>query len=325
MKRMRLSIMLTLGLVLLLSCSSVQSKENVGELTEVEASKIIKKLSKGEDIVLINSIIKGDLDFTELSDYTQLSSPTQLTTTISQTIYFQNCVFMGKVVAHDKSLHGKDNQKQYVYEKVHFKNSVVFFDCDFRDIVNFNESTFDRGLDFNQAAFREKVTFNHISTLGLQNQFVNIIAEKSFQMISSSFVGNLNFKGAKFSDEVNFQGITVCDLQMSNIEVQKEVSLSNASFMGNLYFNYVTCGNTVSFAFSRYLGRVDILQCQFNGDVSMERALFYGQVRFNRSKFEKDIQLVDSRFFLEPELKVIIVTQPISIETIESKTIKINP
>ena len=34
---------------------------------------------------------------------------------------------------------------------------------------------------------------------------------------------------------------------------------------------------------------------------------------------------MDSRFFFEPELKEVIVNEPISIETIESKTLKINP
>ena len=73
------------------------------------------------------------------------------------------------------------------------------------------------------------------------------------------------------------------------------------------------------------MGRVDMLQCVFNGDVTFERAYFYGKVRFNRSQFDNVIQFTDSRFFLEPELKEVVVNEPISIETIESKTLKINP
>ena len=308
-----------------LACSSAQSNDDVRELKEVEASKILRKIAKGEDIILINSIIQGDLNFTDLEEFTQLSSPTQLTTHIRQTLYFQGCVFLGKVIAHDRSLQGNEKKKQYVYEKVHFGNNVLFFDCDFRDTVNFNEATFERGIDFNQAIFREKVSFNHISTLGQQNQFINLTAEKSFQMISSSFIGNLNFKGAKFFEEANFQGISVYDMQMSNLEAERGLQLSNASLLGNLYFNYVKCGGNCSFAFSRYMGRVDMLQCEFNGDVTFERSYFYGKVRFNRSQFKNVVLLMDSRFFFEPELKEVIVNEPISIETIESKTLKINP
>ena len=42
-----------------LACSSAQSNDDVRELKEVEASKILRKIAKGEDIILINSIIKG--------------------------------------------------------------------------------------------------------------------------------------------------------------------------------------------------------------------------------------------------------------------------
>lgn len=324
MKRIRLIILLFISIGTLFACTSAQSQESLGDLKEVEASKILKKIAKGEDVVLINSIILGDLNLTNLDDLSQLSSPTQLTTTISSTLYFQGCVFMGKVIAHDKTLRGNDNQRQFVYEKVHFSNNVVFFDCDFRDTVNFNESTFDRGIDFNQAVFRNKVSFNHISTFGQQNQFINMVAEKSFQMIATSLNGDINFKGAKFMGEANFQELRVNDLQMSNAEFSEGFQLSNATLLGNLYFNYVKCNKNCSFSFSRYMGRFDMLQCSFGGNVSIERSYFYGKPRFNRTEFTSEVNFVDSRFFVEPEFKEVVMNQSVSIVVQESKEININ-
>lgn len=152
-------VLLTMGLFTA-SCGNAQS-DGKNQTKEYAAKTIIKKLNKGEALLVANAIIKDDLILTEIDDV-ELSTPGQFTANIQGSIYFQSCVFLGSV----KSEGFKEVNGRKVPVKSHFAKDVNFIDCDFRKDVDFSESEFERTVNFNNSVFRGNTEFNNMLCMG---------------------------------------------------------------------------------------------------------------------------------------------------------------
>ena len=88
MKILRLVNIMTIMLLVSTSCSCLAADK-----TEVKASKIISQVKKGKSVHLVNKIITGDLDFSDIGKHHILNA-NMLQCDIQSNIFFENCVFM---------------------------------------------------------------------------------------------------------------------------------------------------------------------------------------------------------------------------------------
>ncbi len=324
MKYFRCVVFIVISVLFLFSCSKVQSKGQPSDLKEYKASEIIRMIEKGKSVAIVNAIIYDDLDFTTV-DEGKVVSPTQLSVEISQPIYFQSCVFMGKVSACGTI--SSKGSKIMMKKFNHFRSDVCFYDCDFRKELVFDESIVDGNINFAKTIFTDVASFNHMLVNGTQCFFASIQAKSTFQFIYSTIRGDVNFMDARFSGSFSASSLVAKDLVMNNVQVEGRMNLSEMLLSGIFMFNYGHCSNDVSFAFSTYMGRFSMLETTFDGDVTFERSRFFGMVKMNHSSFAKKMDLKESVFYEKPEMEDVkrpADAEPIVVELKQSEYIKPN-
>lgn len=287
-------ILLSMGL-LTTACGNAQG-DGEKKLKEFNAKEIIKKINKGEKVVIANAIIKDDLILSDIDD-ADFTSAGLFTANINSPIYFQSCVFLGDVKAESTKKVGERN----VPVISHFSKEVNFMDCDFRKAANFNESEFDRSVNFCKSVFRGPAEFNNMLCNGKQNQWWEIGADSTFMMCGTIFRGDVNMMDAKFKQGATFQNLTTNKLQISNMECEGDFDFSNATVHGDMLFNYATIEKEATLSFGKYDSRLDILSTTFKGNCDMERSLFYGKVKLSESNFEGGLNTQESLFLMKPD------------------------
>ncbi len=322
MRKIKNAILGTLSIFFCLACSNAQSKDKSVGVKEMNASEIIRLIDKGKNVSIVNAIIYDDLDFTTVEDMS-VTAPNEVVVNVPVHIYFQGCVFMGRVTTCEDLM--KDGKPTGLRKKVHFKGEVCFFDCDFRKELKFDESEVDGNINFTKTVFNEVSSFNHILVNGTQSQFVNINANKKFMFVYNTIRGNVTFMDAQFKESVNFSGLDIRDLIFNNVKTQGRLDISESTLHGIFQYNYGECGGDASFAFSKFLDRVSINDTKFEGEVSLERSHFFGKVKMNRSSFDK-LVVTDALFFEEPEMKEVVKKDedPIVVEVKQTSTVQIN-
>lgn len=279
------------------SCSKAQN-EREAAMKEYQAKDITKLINKGKAVLFANAIIKGDLDFSAIDDV-DMTTPTSFVAHVPTTIYFQSCVFLGEVKGYGEKQIGKKK----VPVKTRFDRDVHFMDCDFRKKVDFSEAEFYAGIHLSKSVFRDEASFNNILSLGLKNQWWEIEADSTFMMCGANFRGDINMMDAKFNQDVSLQGITVNNMQISNLQAKKDFNLSTSNINGYFISNYASCGGNALLSFCRFSGRTDIIGSTFETGCDMERSLFYGEVKFNRSNFKEGLNTKDAHFLLTPRIE----------------------
>lgn len=287
-------LFLSMGL-LTSSCGNAQG-EAEKRTKEYNAKEIIKKINKGEKVVIANAIIKDDLLFSNIDDM-DFTSSGQFSANINSPIFFQSCVFLGDVKAEGN----KVVEKRSIPVKSHFSREVNFMDCDFRKDVDFSEAEFERGLNFCKSTFRGATEFNNMLCNGKQNQWWEITADSTFFMCGTIFRGDVNMMDATFKQGCTLQKFTVNNLQISNMECEGDYDFSNATINGEMLFNYATITGDATLSFGRYTSRLDILGSSFKGKCDLERSLFYGKAKFNKSLFEGEFNTKDAQFLMAPD------------------------
>lgn len=282
-------VLLTMGLFTA-SCGNAQS-DGKNQTKEYAAKTIIKKLNKGEALLVANAIIKDDLIFTEINDV-ELSTPGQFTANIQGSIYFQSCVFLGSV----KSEGFKEVNGRKVPVKSHFAKDVNFIDCDFRKDVDFSESEFERTVNFNNSVFRGNTEFNNMLCMGKQNQWWEISADSIFMMCGTIFRGDLNMMDANFKQGATLQNLTVENFQLSNLKSEGDFDFSNAKVKGEMLFNYAKCAGEVNLSNGRFDSRFDFIGASVQGKCDMGASLFRGNVKTNDSQFAGGCQTTGATF-----------------------------
>ncbi len=282
--------------LLAFSCTNAQEKEGESVVKEYSAKEIIKIINKGKEVIISNAIIKDDLIFSEVED-TDFTSLAGFTANVNVNIFFQGCVFMGDV----KSVGKKKVKEKKINVKTRFGKDVNFTDCDFRKNVDFSEAEFSHTVNFAKSIFRGHTQFNNIYCLGQQNQWWEIEADSTFLMCNSTFLGNVNMMDAKFQREFTLQGLSINNLQISNIIVEEKFDFSLANVQGYLICNYGQFNGDAILSYGRFLGRADITNSHFHQDFEIKKSLFYGLVKLNKTTFSKKISTEQSHFMTPPD------------------------
>ena len=247
------------------SCAGTEKKE-------IKASEIIKLITKGKPIQIVDRIIMDDLDFTAGSEPFILNAG-NLQNKINVNIFFSNCLFVGKVTSN-----GKPGQLP-----VHtvFGNNLVFVDCDFRGEVDFEGAIVFGMVNFNKSVFREKANFNNLSVWAKDSYFSEVTAEKDFSFIYSSFLGNLYVRDAHFKGKTSFQESSIKGkLSFNNTVFTEKVGVDLMEVYGRAFFNYTIFEKNAEFSFSRFLSTTEFVSTEFKETGNFEKTFFLNTVRF---------------------------------------------
>jgi len=267
----------------------------------VEASDLLKMLSKGKDIVMKEKIIKGDLNFTTLKELEHVESSKSISISISSSIVFINCSFEGKLIGYNVK---KIDEKHTVVYLTRFKENITFVNCEFKDVVDLNEIIVDGSLEFNGSNFHKTASFEGANFRGREIQFMEttfkddalfnrVKFENTADFMRTTFTGNAGFQAAEFKGEVQF-GVA---------KFQKYADFTNSEFSSGSFFQYAEIGRG-SFNGSIFRGRVDFSEIKFIGDIEMQRVTFYGKTKFSKSSIQSKFDLENSVFMMgKPEIK----------------------
>ncbi len=258
-------ILLVASVVVCLSCVGAEKKE-------MKASEIIKLVKKGKPVQIVNKIILDDLDFTSGSEPFILNA-NMLQCEIRSNIFFDQCVFMGKVTSNGKL------DKTPIQSC--FKSNLVFMGCDFRGEVNFEGAIIFGMVNFGRSVFRENANFNNMAVWAKDSYFSEMKAEKDFSMIYASFAGNLFFLDAGFSGNTSLQETSVKGkLSFNNSVFKERAGFDLMEVCGGAFFNYTKFEKTTDFSWSRFLHTTEFVNASFGKQVNFEKTFFLNTVNF---------------------------------------------
>ena len=258
MKMYRLNVLI-LFLLVCCSCAGTEKKE-------VKASEIISLVKKGKPVHIVNKIIIGDVDFTGSSKPFILNA-NMLQCTIQPNIFFEQCVFMGKVTSNGRL------EKTAIQSC--FKSNLVFTGCDFRGEVDFSGAVVFGMVNFGRSVFRKEVNFNHIAVWAKDSYFSEMNAENTFSMVNASFAGNLNFISAAFHSSASFQETSVKGkLMFNNASFDEGAGFDMMLVYDNAFFSWAKFAKTADFSSSRFMGAVEMSNATFERPANFEKASF---------------------------------------------------
>ena len=242
-----------------LGCSGTEKKE-------MKASEIIKLMKKGKPIQIVNKFIIGDLDFTTTAKPFILNA-SMLQSEIHSNIFFEGCVFMGKVTSNGK--HGKTPIQ------VCFRKNLAFVGCDFRGEVDFDGAVIFGAVNFGRSVFREKANFSNMAVWAKDSYFSEMKAEKVFLMIYASYAGNLYFPNTSFAGNASFQETSVKGkLVFNNSVFAERAGFDLMDVYGAAFFNYAEFEKTADFSQSCFMHTVDFVNASFGQPANFENATF---------------------------------------------------
>ena len=248
-------------LFLSISCSCTGADKK-----EMKASEIITLVKKGKPVHVVNKIIIGDVDFTVASKPFILNA-NMLQCNIQSNIFFEHCIFMGKVTSNGK-LENTPIQSC-------FRGNLVFTGCDFREEADFSNAVVFGTVNFGRSVFREKVNFNHIAVWAKDSFFSEMNAEKGFTMVDATFAGNLNFISAIFQGNASFQETSVKGkLMFNNASFNGRAGFDMMSVYENAFFSWTKFSKTADFSWARFMGAVEISNATFEQPANFEQTSF---------------------------------------------------
>lgn len=203
--------------------------------SDVQASEVLARLERGEQVYYDSCTVWGDLDFTVLRHRNRIASHlTQVF--VEQSVTFVGCVFTGKVKASDAA----------TGTSVVFGRNLTFTGCDFRDDVDFAEADVAGNVFFTGTVFRGKTNmqgayFRHRKAYFNEAKFEG---EALFQ--NTVFTGDANFMHTVFGASAMFQKARIGALAM----------FGATQFDGYADFTYVHAAEAI-FNYARFNNRKD--------------------------------------------------------------------
>ena len=265
---MKIFHLITFTVFLFMSCGC-----NGADKKEIRASEIIKLMEKGKPVQMVGKIILDDLDFTTGSEPFILNENV-LQGEIQSNIFFDDCIFMGKVTSSSK--------REKMSVQACFRNNLVFVGCDFRGEVDFDGAIVFGTVNFGRSIFREDANFSNMTVWAKDGYFSEMKAEKAFLMIYASFSGNLFFPDAFFGGNASFQETSVKGkLMMNNSTFAERAGFDLMEVQGNAFFNYAKFEKTADFSRSRFMYTADFVKTTFDKTADFEKASFMNTVNFD--------------------------------------------
>jgi uncharacterized protein YjbI with pentapeptide repeats len=246
---------LLLGIVVLLMSTSVQAKE----LTEVNATDILEKIEKGEDISRENVRITGEFNLSKMLK----------TTTIARSVK-------------EIKYYGLKEELKIVESEIEFHYSVL------EDDVHFSNTQFRKFIVFRGTSFLGKKILFRGANFGGYAYFgdANFSGDANFEV--ANFSNNAKFRDANFGGDAyfgdaNFSG----DANFEDVDFYGDANFKHVDFGGDANFEDVNFGGDANFEDVNFYGDANFEDVNFGGDANFEDVNFYGKTSFNSTEFNK--------------------------------------
>jgi len=228
---------------------------------QIQASEILAKIEKGEDIDYSNKVIEGSLDLGDL-DLTKDKEGKLLVTS--------------QIRIKKSRIQGILNFDNAIFKKL--------IDFDGTTLINagFRYAKFCKYADFEEVTFTGYASFEHAQFMG----------EANFTNVQFSDEANAYFFEAEFVDNAFFWGINDKSIIFSG-----DAYFQHAKFHKLATFYQSRFLKKADFTLSRFNGEDAIfINVHFGGNADFMGVRFKGEIDFQRSQFYKSLDLRATRF-----------------------------
>jgi len=203
---------------------------NSNQRTVIQASEILAKIERGEDVEYDGVIVKGDLDISGLDLLKVISSKIIITNSeIQGEVNFQNA-HLQKKIAFEEVVFGEDvyfegakfdghddffweefGRYASSFQRAVFGRSAYFQGAELSGYANFVGAKFLGGdADFTRVKFSGNVRFEEV-VFGEDAYFLRANFSGYANFLGAEFDGDVYFEGAKFGGNVHFQRTKFCE------------------------------------------------------------------------------------------------------------------
>ena len=256
-------------LVVLQGCGGKQQYQPPKEGDTLTSQQIVDILRLGWPLHLKGCIIKGTLDFTEMSGGSGLVAVAP--SYVYSDIVFAHCVFEDSVTSFSEH---ENAQKLYTV----FERNVVMQECEFKRGVNFAQADFRGRFDFDISKVAGDAAFDGCKFRGGASfAMANFNGEVTF--VSSVFGGRANFMKSFFRKPVVFQRCRMEDMVM---------------FADSHFYGYTEFSKLMA------MGDFDFTNSQFADRLVMARSLYMGNIKFANCVLKGNLEFIGNTLAEQP-------------------------
>ncbi len=280
---------------------------------EIEASKLIKLLAEGKDIILADKIIIDDLDFTKATSGAE-DLKGVFTHYINSSIVFKNCEFKGKIVSYHlekQNLHRTFFQKNLTFIQCIFEQEVEIKQSTVQGICNFSESVFNKILSLETSIFYAGIFLDKVTVQG-GGRFQNVICFQDFSCMKSFFYAMTSFQRAVF------KGNIMC----VSTEFYESVDFGLTTMYHDFLFNYNILPAQVSFNYMNCRGKYECLNTKFGNRVMFQHAILEKKVKWVDNKIENIVDFSETTFYQQPKIDTLELIQKKNIYLLNRQSLK---
>ena len=279
-------------LVACTACSDGGEARAEGGKTMTSAA-VVKKMQKGEGVVVNGAHISGDLCFADAGGGLRLMPMSSVA--VGGEVVFVNCVFEGRVSAKRTTNDGR----QMVAAS--FGADVSFVGCTFLSDVDFSQSSFLGRMVMEKCVCRERVSVDGSVFLG------------GADLSGTSFWGPFSASAATFGPRSSFMNVEwrqdsmwqwarlECDAVFANSSFGGFVSMSSVRANGLLDFAFCHFGGRVEFRGSFLLGNTNMAGATFADLLTLDRVVALGDLEVGDAQFSKDVRLTGCSLVRKPD------------------------
>ena len=237
------------------------------ELREIDASEILGKIQRREQVIYDHAIINGELDFAILEE-SHIVSPISITNS-----QFKGPVYFGKIF----------------YADTDFKHAL--FSENVRGIP-----TFTKNANFDEAVFMKDAFFNKVVFEGHANFRGAEFGYAGFE--GAKFNWEARFDGANIKGYAIFSdAVFIRDARFSGATFGRE----NPPFRYYVAaFEKATFNSKAQFSNTKFIGDASFNEAMFRKGTDFSEAMFSKNADFDESKFEGDDLTFRNAIFNKP-------------------------
>jgi len=256
----------------------MEPETNIDQRPVIQASEILAKIQRGEDVEYDGVIVDGDLELSGLKLPTEHVERTEI----------------------EKHLELSD-ERRVIGSKISIANSEVRGEVDLSNArclepIAFNGVKFEGKASFQEAEFGGTADFGGSEFAG-DASFLGARFSGDADLSESRFGGDASFLGARFSGDANFGGSRFGKFaDFSTSVLGGGASFERAEFAGEADFEVAEFGGDADFSRAVLSGYANIQRAEFDGEADFSGAKFRGEAEFQGTQFGGDAKFQRAEF-----------------------------
>ncbi len=281
----------------------------------IKAEEINRAIAEGRSVSLQNTTILGDIDFTLSKDIAQ-EVPETFRHFINSSVTLVNCTVKGKIIGSKSTKNQTDFctfNKNLTILKCTVQDSLIFTECEFKQLVNIRSSDLEKTLIFNGSRFMFKK--NYFS----ENRFFDNVFFNS-----TTFEGEAIFFRTDFAKHAVFSGSFFAKTaQFGVCKFHNEGDFTNIKALDGFFFNSSEFYKPANFSNSRFSDRFELQSCKINTNLNFDNCSFFASVSYTGSELDGIVSFEKSIFHeTAPNFSQVTLTEGSHINTKDALTVK---